>query len=84
MSNDADGTYVTSYWNGKLDPKAPSTGVFAHANAPNEPPIANAGPDFEIMLALATTGLDGRASFDPDGDPDIPLDPDFRTIGRQS
>ena len=67
MSNDADGTYVTSYWNGKLDPQLPSTGVFAHANAPNEPPIANAGPDFEIVLALATNGLDGRASFDPDG-----------------
>ena len=67
MSNDAGGTYVTSYWNGKLDPKEPSTGLFAHASAPNEPPIANAGPDFEIMLALATSGLDGRASSDPDG-----------------
>jgi hypothetical protein len=67
MSNDTDGAYVTSYWNGKLEPKLPSTGVFAHTNAPNEPPIANAGPDFEIVLALATNGLDGRASFDPDG-----------------
>jgi hypothetical protein len=67
MSGDANGTYVTSYWNAKLDPTFSSTGVFVHKKAVNEPPVADAGPDFEVMLALSTHGLDGRASRDPEG-----------------
>jgi Tol biopolymer transport system component len=67
MSNDVGGTYVTSYWNGKLDPKVSSTGVFLYKRAANEPPVANAGPDFEYCCVVATGGLDGRASSDPEG-----------------
>jgi len=35
---------------------------------PNQPPIANAGPD-QISSKMTVTTLDGTGSKDPDGDP---------------
>src|SRR3972149_3591730 len=34
----------------------------------NQPPVADAGPDQDVMVG-DLVGLDGRSSFDPDGDP---------------
>jgi len=64
MSNDAGGAYVTSYWNGKLDPAVASTGMFIVKRAINTPPVANAGPDVPNVPLNQYVQIQGSGSTD--------------------
>jgi hypothetical protein len=44
-----------------------TTQIIVTVVQPNEPPVANAGPNQTITLPTNTTTLDGSQSYDPDG-----------------
>ncbi len=65
---DLKGVYVLRLIvnDGALD-SAPDTMT---VTVPNRPPVANAGPDQNVLMDTAlSVPLDGSASYDPDGDP---------------
>jgi hypothetical protein len=68
-STDLDGSPRLSDGNGDGQVHV-DIGAYEFIN-PNRPPVASAGPDQDMSAdasCLATVTLDGRASFDPDGD----------------
>ncbi len=63
---DVSGNYIAELVvNDGMVSSEPDT-VLITVQAPNDPPIANAGPDQNILVG-ATVSLDGRDSFDPEG-----------------
>ena len=65
----------------KRGDSAPLVWDFITENAPNTPPVADAGDDDEVLETAGSYTLDGTGSYDPDGqaityfwDGDLPLD----------
>jgi len=62
-------SFELNVWDNELNRSLlPATVQVGVLDRPNQPPIANAGPD-QIVSKMTVTTLDGTGSKDPDGDP---------------